>query len=99
MRAWAATSGFSSRNRALLYLPSLIIVASAIWKSTGDWSDFAGYLRAGSEMLAGRYTDYVRNTWPPFFSVMAIPLTALDRLPPAPARASWATLNTAVFFW
>jgi len=69
--------------------------------------DFAGYLLVGELALAGKhiYTDSLAsadpaansaigiNTWPPFFSLLCVPLALLARPTPYLARGLWLTLN------
>jgi hypothetical protein len=39
------------------------------------------------------------NTWPPFFSIVSVPLALLDRLSPYLVRIVWIALNWASIFW
>ncbi len=59
--------------------------------------DFGSYLVVGNLALAGRhiYDEAGRgvNTWPPFFSVLCIPLALLGRPSPYLARIAWLALN------
>jgi alpha-1,2-mannosyltransferase len=58
--------------------------------------DFAGYLLVGDLALAGRhiYSDAPRvNTWPPFWSLLCVPLALLARPSPYLARGLWLALN------
>jgi len=86
-----------SWRRAVLFLPAAAIVLGGIVRSLGGWSDFGGYVIAGSELLAGRFSADRSNTWPPFFSVLCIAMAALGQLPPVAARLLWAAFNTLVF--
>ncbi len=59
--------------------------------------DFAGYVVAGQFVLSGRHI-YLEvpsgvNTWPPFFSVLCVPLALLARPSPYLARGMWLLLN------
>jgi hypothetical protein len=59
--------------------------------------DFAGYLVVGELVLANRHLyigpDTAPNTWPPFFSLLCVPLALLARLSPYLARGLWLCLN------
>lgn len=65
--------------------------------------DFAGYAAVGQAFYDGRdiYLDTPvgTNTWPPFFSLAAVPLGLLDRLSPYFARLVWIALTWASIFW
>ncbi len=63
-------------------------------------ADFAGYVRVGELVLAGR--DIYReappgiNTWPPFFSLLCAVLALLSEVSPYLARGLWVALNGAL---
>ncbi len=64
--------------------------------------DFAGYLRVGEAVLRGQ--DPYRaagalNTWPPFFSLLCVPLALLAEPSAYVARALWFALNFAALWW
>ena len=65
--------------------------------------DFAGYAAVGQAFLDGRdiYLDTPvgTNTWPPFFSLAAVPLGLLDRASPYFARIVWIALCWASIIW
>lgn len=64
--------------------------------------DFAGYAAVGQAFWDGRdiYLDTQgANTWPPFFSLAAVPLGLLDRVSPYLARVVWIALTWASIFW
>ena len=65
--------------------------------------DFAGYVAVGKAFLDGRdiYLDTPvgTNTWPPFFSLAAVPLGLLDRVSPHLARIVWIALTWASIVW
>lgn len=61
--------------------------------------DFAGYLAVGNLVLEGRHI-YAEapphvNTWPPFFSLLCVPLALLAAPTPYLARGIWLGLNAA----
>jgi Glycosyltransferase family 87 len=65
--------------------------------------DFAGYAAVGQAFFDGRdiYLDTPvgTNTWPPFFSLAAVPLGLLDRMSPYLARVIWIALTWASILW
>ncbi len=65
--------------------------------------DFAGYASVGEAFLDGRdiYLDTPAgtNTWPPFFSLAAVPIGLLDRASPYLARIVWIALTWASIVW
>jgi alpha-1,2-mannosyltransferase len=62
--------------------------------------DFEGYLVVGKLVLTGRhiYFDAARglNTWPPFFSLLCVPLVLLAAPTPYLARGVWLLLSLAL---
>jgi alpha-1,2-mannosyltransferase len=62
--------------------------------------DFIGYAVAGNAVLAGAdiYNDTPPdlNNWPPFFSLLCVPLALMDRVSPYLARGFWIILNYGV---
>jgi hypothetical protein len=62
--------------------------------------DFAGYLLVGNLVLEGRhiYLDAPPriNTWPPFFSLLCVPLALLAMPTPYLARGVWLLLNAGL---
>jgi hypothetical protein len=69
---------------------TLVVLALATLKDATANGDFIGYLNAGNLVLQGEniYSDYL-NTWPPFFSIMAVPLAMLDHFSPYLVRLLW----------
>lgn len=65
--------------------------------------DFAGYAAVGQAFWDGRdiYLDTPvgTNTWPPFFSLAAVPLGLLYRVSPYLDRVLWIALTWASIFW
>jgi Glycosyltransferase family 87 len=65
--------------------------------------DFAGYAEVGQAFFDGRDiyldTSVGTNTWPPFFSLAAVPLGLLDRMSPYLARIVWIALTWASIVW
>lgn len=73
---------------ALLLAQALIVCAKG--------GDFEGYAEVGRMVLRGDYLyDYWLNTWPPLFSVFAIPLGWADQINPVLTRVLWQILNIA----
>lgn len=68
----------------------LLVMAIATFTDATANGDFIGYLNAGNLVLRGEYiySDYL-NTWPPFFSLMAVPLAMLDQISPYLVRLLW----------
>jgi hypothetical protein len=65
--------------------------------------DFAGYIAVGEVVLSGGhlYRDTIpgQNTWPPFFSLLCVPLAGLAAVSPYLARGLWLLLNFALVVW
>lgn len=76
-------------------LLAFALIGGLVWVRRAG--DFAGYLLVGDLVLAGRdiYLDAPRgvNTWPPFFSLVCVPLALLAAPSPLLARAVWILLN------
>jgi hypothetical protein len=90
------------QRRLVLVILLLTIVASFFVYARRD-VDFAGYVAVGKAFFDGRdiYLDTPvgTNTWPPFFSLAAVPLGLLDRASPYFARIVWIALTWASIFW
>jgi hypothetical protein len=82
----------------LALLAAGLAVGFPIWVQRA--ADFAGYLRVGDVVLDGAhlYLDAPPgiNTWPPFFSLLCVPLALLARASPYLARGVWLLLNAAL---
>ena len=60
--------------------------------------DFIGYVQVGNLLLDGQNIyDTPLNTWPPFFSLVCVPLALLDALNPYLAHGIWILLNYGCF--
>ena len=86
------------RRLVLAALAAYAAVGSLFWIRRTE--DFGGYLWAGEAFLTGLplYEDFppgVRNTWPPFFALVAVPLALLDRVSPVLSRGVWIAVNLA----
>jgi hypothetical protein len=88
------------RNRRLVLaaLAAYAIAGFFFWIRRTE--DFGGYLWAGEAVLKGRplyegFAPGVRNTWPPFFALLAVPLALLDRLSPLLSRGVWIAASLA----
>ena len=85
------------------YLCSVIIFGEVL-RDIFREGDFGGYISAGK--LAWNnlpiYSDY-RNTWPPFFSIVCIPLYWLNELSFVGLRLTWLIsivfVNLIIFRW
>lgn len=81
----------------------LIAIAASFFAYARRDVDFAGYAAVGKAFFDGRdiYLDTPvgTNTWPPFFSLAAVPLGLLDRTSPYLARVIWIGLTWASIFW
>ena len=87
-----------------LILSALLIAVVASFVAYAHRSvDFAGYAAVGQAFFDGRdiYLDTPvgTNTWPPFFSLAAVPLGLLDRLSPYLARIVWIALTWGSIAW
>ncbi len=85
-------------RRWLPFAPTAAVLAFAILRAVrGSWADYTGYIDAGRSLLAGSYSTADSNTWPPFFSLVAIPLYLLSLLPQPLAKMLWATATISGF--
>jgi len=90
----------SVRGRRILLAGLLLflLIGSLVWiRRPGD---FAGYLAVGQLVLDGRHI-YLEapprvNTWPPFFSLLCVPLALLAGPTPYLARGAWIALNVGL---
>jgi len=92
---WAWCAQPSGRRWLLRGLLAFALIGGLVWVRRAG--DFAGYLLVGDLVLAGRdiYLDAPRgvNTWPPFFSLVCVPLALLATPSALVARAVWILLN------
>lgn len=91
----------STQRWLLRVLLGYAVVGFVIWIQRAG--DFAGYLAVGELVLSGRHL-YVGpgtepNTWPPFFSLLCVPLALLARPTPFLARGVWLVLNFLALWW
>jgi hypothetical protein len=81
---------------ALLVLGAAALFASYVRRP----GDFAGYLLIGELALRGRHIYHDApvgiSTWPPFFSLLCVPLALLARASLLLARGLWIALNVAL---
>lgn len=85
----------SGRRWLLRALLVYAVVGGCIWvRRPGD---FEGYVIVGNLVRTGRhiYLDSPpgTNTWPPFFSLVCVPLALLAAIHPVLARGFWIVLN------
>ena len=91
-------------ERARRFLPwtvgVFVLIGTLSWMQRAG--DFAGYLTVGELALAGEHiygsSTAGINTWPPFFSLLCVPLALLARPTPYLARVCWLLLNF-VLLW
>jgi hypothetical protein len=90
-------------QRRLVLSALLIAFAASFFAYARRSVDFAGYAAVGKAFFDGRdiYLDTPvgTNTWPPFFSLAAVPLGLLDRVSPCLARIVWIALTWASIVW
>ena len=90
-------------QRKLALFVLLLAVVASFFVYARRSVDFAGYAAVGQAFFDGRdiYLDTPvgTNTWPPFFSLAAVPLGLLDRASPYLARVVWIALTWASILW
>jgi len=83
------------RRGVLLAL--LVYAAAGLTLYVRAPEDFGGYVAVGDLVLNGGHTYADAppgiNTWPPFFSLLCVPLALLSRPTPYLARVVWLLLN------
>jgi hypothetical protein len=88
----------NGRRLLLGALVVFVLVGSVAWIQRPG--DFAGYVLVGNLVLEGRqvYRDAPHgvSTWPPFFSLLCVPLALLAAPTPYLARGVWIALNVAL---
>lgn len=89
------------RRWGLIALAAYAAVGFSVWIQRSG--DFGGYLIVGELVLSGRhiYRDVSAdpNTWPPFFSLVCVPLALMARVTPYLARGFWLALNLLSLWW
>ena len=82
----------------LLLVAYVALAAVAAFKRAGD---FQGYLVVGEAVLGGTdaYANPKLNTWPPFFSLLAVPLAAGARVWLEGTRLLWNLGAVALWWW
>jgi hypothetical protein len=90
-------------QRRLVLCALLVAFVASFFAYARRPGDFVGFVAAGNAVLDGRdiYLDTPPgiNTWPPFFSVVSVPLALLDRVSPYLVRILWIALNWAAIVW
>ena len=90
-------------QRKLVLIAFAIAIVGTFFAYARRSVDFAGYAAVGQAFFDGRdiYLDTPpgANTWPPFFSLAAVPLGLLDRVSPYLAHVVWIALTWAAIFW
>jgi hypothetical protein len=96
-------SQLSAWQRRLVLCALLIAFVASFFAYARRSVDFAGYAAVGKAFFDGRdiYLDTPAgaNTWPPFFSLAAVPLGLLDRVSPYLAHIVWIALTWASILW
>ncbi len=86
-------------QRGLVLCALLVAFVASFFAYARRPGDFIGFVAAGDAVLDGRdiYLDTPPglNTWPPFFSVVSVPLALLDRVSPYLVRIVWIALTWA----
>lgn len=89
--------------KILFYLCSIVVFGEVL-RDIFREGDFGGYISAGKLAWNNSpiYSDY-RNTWPPFFSIICIPLYWLNELSFIGLRLVWLigiiVVNLIIFKW
>lgn len=83
----------------LMGLCVLALLLQALLSAQRD-GDLIGYVNAGNAVLAGTdiYRDYL-NTWPPFFSLIAVPLALGYQVAPYLTKVVWLLGNLLALFF
>lgn len=102
VRGWLLAWERSSTTHIWLRRALLLYVVAVFLIRIHHEGDFAGYLRVGALVLQG--DDPYRsagalNTWPPFFSILCVPLALLAYPSAYVARGVWFVLNFAALWW
>ena len=89
-------------RRRLVLAAFLIAVVASFFVYARRSEDFTGYADVGRTFFDGKdaYLDTPagENTWPPFFSLAAVPFGLLDRHSPYAARLVWIALTWVATF-
>lgn len=87
------------KERSQLLLCAVVTVLAFLFfrslaRTFGEQGDFQGYLDAGELVLQGAdIYSTERNTWPPFFSLVCVPLALIARVNIYLVRYAWLFLN------
>ena len=98
----SSTSRLGVWPRRLIQFAFLLAFIGSFFAYARRSVDFAGYAAVGKAFIDGRdiYLDTNgANTWPPFFSLAAVPLGLLDSVSPFLAHIVWIALTWASIFW
>jgi hypothetical protein len=100
----AASATYSRTDTQRWATLALLIAAAVLFVDAVQHNrDMTGYLLVGRLVLAGRHA-YLEagegvNTWPPFFSLLCVPLALLDEGSRLLSRGTWLLLNFASLVW
>ncbi len=69
----------------------IAVLVFELVRDTGRWGDFKGYVDTGGYVLEGGdvYRHPAVNTWPPFFSIVCVPLALAARVSEPLTRFVW----------
>ena len=85
---------------ALMVVMILAIIIEVIRDTFTTLGDFKGYVLVGNLTLQSEniYNQPLINTWPPFFSVVSIPVALLDNFNPYLSRFLWLSLSVFAMY-
>ena len=95
-----ARGGVGSQWPRLLFgLLAAALAVEVVRDGLKKLGDFVGYADTGARVLAGAdvYGDILLNTWPPFFSLVCVPLALGDAASPRGVRLVW--LAASALLW
>ncbi|MCB9262762.1 MAG: DUF2029 domain-containing protein [Flavobacteriales bacterium] len=86
--------------KRVLFALVLLVLLFEIIRDSQRQGDFMGYVNAGNAVLNQTpiYADYL-NTWPPFFSIVSIPIAVLHNFNFLFVRVLWLVSIVVVWFF
>ncbi len=87
-------------NIFLLILIILALSYEIVRDTFTKGGDFIGYVLVGNLILNGEniYSDPVINTWPPFFSIVSVPIALMDNFNNNLVRFLWLLLSVLAIY-